>query len=221
MQAVDTEFLDTLASKAPVPGGGGASAYCGALAAALASMVGELTVGKKKFAAVEPQVKEALSRLEVLRSRLVGAIAADAEAFIPLSAAYGMPKDTPELAAAKNDALQAALVGACEIPLSIMRLCVDVLQECDFLAREGSRLAVSDAGVCAVFARAAVIGASLNVYINVSSIDDAARADAYKSQADELFTRGVAKADDIYNYVADAIGAPNVACNINTLPSQG
>jgi formiminotetrahydrofolate cyclodeaminase len=219
MQAVNTDFLDALASKAPVPGGGGASAYCGALAAALASMVGELTVGKKKFASVDPQVKEALGKLEVLRSRLVEAIAADAEVFTPLSAAYGMPKDTAEQLAAKNDALQSALVGACEVPLAIMQLCVDVLDECDFLAREGSRLAVSDAGVCAVFARAAVIGASLNVYINVSSIDDAARANAYKCQADELFARGVAKADDIYNYVADVISAPNVVCNIETLPS--
>jgi formiminotetrahydrofolate cyclodeaminase len=214
MQPVNTTFLDELASKAPVPGGGGAAAYCGALSAALASMVGELTVGKKKFAEIEPQVIGALGRLNILRSRLVEAIEADAEAFAPLAAAYGLPKETQEQREAKNAALQEALIGACEAPIAIMQLCVDVLEECDFLAHEGSRMAVSDAGASALLARAAIMAASLNVYINVSSIEDESLAAKYKQQTDELFTAGTNKADDIYNYVADALGAPNAETNI-------
>jgi formiminotetrahydrofolate cyclodeaminase len=95
-----------------------------------------------------------------------------------------------------------------------MQLCVDVLEECDFLAHEGSRMAVSDAGASALLARAAIMAASLNVYINVSSIEDESLAAKYKQQTDELFTAGTNKADDIYNYVADALGAPNAETNI-------
>ena len=111
---MDTSFVEELASAAPTPGGGGASAYCGALACALASMVGNLTVGKKTYAQVEPEVYMRLEKLADLRGRLLGLVGADAEAFGPLAEAYRMPKDTPEQLEAKQAAIQDALVGATE-----------------------------------------------------------------------------------------------------------
>ena len=202
---VDTTFIDKLASADPTPGGGGACAYCGALAAALGSMVGNLTVGKPKYAQVEERVKETLGELEALRVRLLELIDEDARAFAPLAAAYGMPRSTPEELAERDAALQSALVGATEAPLAIMNACVRVIELCDVMAHDGSRLAVSDAGVAAAFARAALMGASLNVYINVKSLADASAADAYRAQADALIAEYAAKAQATFDYVAQEV----------------
>ena len=117
---VDTKFIEARASKAPTPGGGGASAYAGALASALASMVGNLTVGKKKYADVEERMQAELVELADTREHLLALIDEDARAFEPLAAAYGMPKGSDEERAAQSAALQAALVDACEVPLEIM-----------------------------------------------------------------------------------------------------
>ena len=155
----DTTFIDQLASAAPTPGGGGASACVGALASALASMVGNLTVGKKTYADVEDDVRASLDRLAALRARLLALVDEDARAFEPLAAAYRLPKATPEEQAAKNAALQQALVGACDVPLAIMRAVAEVVDETEYLAHHGSRMARSDAGVAAAFARAASDGA--------------------------------------------------------------
>ena len=202
---VNTDFLDALASKAPTPGGGGAAAYAGALAAALTSMVGELTVGKKRYVEVEGQVRSELRELDVTRGRLVALIDADAAAFAPLAAAYGMPRETPEEQAAKDAALQAALVEACEVPLEIMRQCVLVAESCDFMARHGSVMAVSDAGAAAVLAKAALQAASLNVVINVGSMADAERAARYADEADMLLDAGCAQADAVFAYVMERL----------------
>ena len=202
---VDTTFLDELASKAPTPGGGGASAYVGAVAAALASMVGNLTVGKKTYAAVEPQVKEHLEQLEALRGDLLGLIDADAAAFKPLAAAYGLPKDTPEQKQAKEGALQAALHDACLVPLRIMEVCCAVLSEARFMAENGSKLAVSDAGASALLARAAAEAASLNVFINTGTMADRELAANFEKQADELIERANAEAELVGVLVMGAI----------------
>lgn len=203
---IDTSFLDELASSAPAPGGGGAAAYGGALAAALASMVGNLTVGKKRYADVEDDVRASLERLDGLRGRLVSLIDEDARAFEPLAAAYRMPKETPEEAQAKEEALQNALGAACDVPLEIMACCVEVIGECGFMARNGSRLAVSDAGVGVAFAKAALLGASLNVYVNAGSMSDAERAARYRTRADGLVEQGSASAEAVYAYVVRQTG---------------
>ncbi len=203
---VSTEFIEALASKEPTPGGGGASAYAGALASALASMVGNLTVGKKKYADVEKRVQSELLELADTRLRLLELIDADAAAFAPLAAAYGMPRGTDEEAAAQKAALQAALVDACEVPLEIMRQCVQVVESCVFLAKHGSVLAVSDAGAGAVLAKAALLAASLNVRINIASMDDAVRAEAYREEMEELIAAGSALADDVYADVVERLG---------------
>lgn len=202
----DFSFIDDLASSAPTPGGGGGAAYAGAIAAALASMVGNLTVGKKRYAAVEGDVQAALKRLESARACLVDLVDEDACAFLPLAQAYRMPKDTPEQAAAKDAALQAALVGACEAPLAIVRQCSYVVAECDFLAREGSRLAVSDAGAAVMLACAAAHAASLNVFVNARSMADEAQAARYCEEARSLLAETDAQADAVQEYVIREIG---------------
>lgn len=198
---IDTTFIDELASSSPVPGGGGASAYVGALATAAAAMVGNLTVGKKTYADVEEEVQSSLARLDALRVRLVELVEEDARAFEPLSATYRMPKGTPEEAASRNEAMQTALVGACEVPLEIMRKVAKTVDEIDYLAYHGSKLARSDAGVAAVFARAAIDGASLNVFINVASMQDAALADRFRSEAEALIEDVRTRCDDLFDYV--------------------
>ncbi|MEG2459231.1 MAG: cyclodeaminase/cyclohydrolase family protein [Raoultibacter sp.] len=202
---IDREFIDALASKAATPGGGGASAYCGALASALASMVGNLTVGKKKYAAVEAEVYVTLERLADVRERLLEQIEEDAAAFAPLAAAYGLPRATPQECAAKEAALQLALVDACEVPLAIMRNCGIVIELADFLAYNGSRLALSDVGVAVLFAKAALQGASLNVFINVASLSDPQLAQRFSAEATELIATHSAKADQLYRYVLEEI----------------
>ena len=200
---VDTRFVEELASAAPAPGGGGASAYVGALAAALASMVGNLTVGKKTYAEVE--VMHHLEELKGLRSRLIELVDADARAFEPLAAAYRMPKGTPEELSAKQEAIQRALVGATEVPLEIMRTVARVVGHADYLAHHGSRMARSDAGVSAAFARAAVDGASLNVYINAASMDDAGRARRVREEASAIASTTRERCDELFDFVVKEV----------------
>ena len=202
---INQDFINELASKAPTPGGGGASAYCGALATALASMVGNLTVGKKTYAAVEDEVKEALAQLEEQRNKFVELIDKDAQAFKPLSRAYRLPRATSEELAHKNKVMQQALVGATEVPLEIMEICAQVITTSKFLAHNGSRLALSDVGVAVLFAKAALKGASLNVYANASSLANEAQARSYIQQADCLIEEYGALADELYEYVIKEI----------------
>lgn len=201
----DTSFIDELASAAPTPGGGGASAYAGALAASLASMVGNLTVGKKTYADVEDEVRASLARLDALRARLVALVDEDARAFEPLAAAYRLPKATPEEQAAKNAALQQALVGASDVPLAIMRAVADVVDAADYLAHHGSKMARSDAGVAAAFARAASDGASLNIFINAASMDDPAQAARYRGEAESLAARTRERCDELFDFVKTSV----------------
>ena len=200
---INQDFINELASKAPTPGGGGA--YCGALATALASMVGNLTVGKKTYAAVEDEVKEALAQLEEQRNKFVELIDKDAQAFEPLSRAYRLPRATSEELAHKNKVMQQALVGATEVPLEIMEICAQVITTSKFLAHNGSRLALSDVGVAVLFAKAALKGASLNVYANASSMANEAQARSYIQQADCLIEEYGALADELYEYVIKEI----------------
>ena len=202
---MDTQFLDELASKAPTPGGGGAAAYAGALAAALAAMVGNLTIGKKKYAAVEGHVRMAVDDLDAMRRQLVDLIDADARAFGPLAACYGMPRDTEEERAARDVAMQDALVDAIEVPLEIMGVCLEVLEECDYLAENGSRLALSDVGCAVALGRAAVHAASLNVVINVKSVADQVRASNYRDRMNALIRKADELHDKIYPAVIEAI----------------
>ncbi len=202
---LDTTFIDELASSAPTPGGGGASAYCGALAAALASMVGNLTVGKKTYADVEDEVKEHLAALAQLQEMLLDLVEADAKAFAPMAAAYRMPKDTPEQQEAKHQALQLALAGAAETPITIMRTAAVVLDHAEFLAHKGSRLARSDIGTAVVLVQAAVEGASLYVFANVSAMEDADLAQQLREEAEALAAQTRVRCNELFEFVKQSV----------------
>ena len=191
-------FLEDLAGSAPAPGGGGAAALMGAAGAALGNMVGSLTVGKKKYAAVEADILILNRRAVALRKRLEGLVQADADAFTPLAAAYKLPKETPEQQAHKAAVLEAALEGACAVPLEIMSACCEGIALAAEYAEKGSVMAVSDAGCAALFCKAALQAAGLNVSINTRLMADNARATALNTQADAMLAEFVPQADQIY-----------------------
>ncbi|MCF0131634.1 MAG: cyclodeaminase/cyclohydrolase family protein [Pseudobutyrivibrio sp.] len=196
-----SQFTDVLSTKEPVPGGGGASAYVGAIGVALGNMVGSLTVGKKKYADVEAEIIELNQRSAELRLKLERLVERDAEVFYPLSLAYGMPKDTPQEAAEKERVLQAALVDAALVPLEIVRVSVEALELIEIYAKKGSVIAVSDAGCAAAFCKAAMEGAKLNVLINTKLMKDEELRAKTEAELDELVLQGSAKADEIYSFV--------------------
>lgn len=196
-----TEFTELLASKAPAPGGGGASALVAAIGISLGDMVGELTTGKKKYADVEEDIQSLMQRAQALRVRFLELIDADAEGFVPLSKAYGIPKDDPT----RDETMEKALRVACEPPMDIMRACCEALEVTEEFAEKGSRLAVSDAGCAAVFCKAALKGASLNIFINTKSMKDRDYAQALEAEADQMLKDYTAKADAIFASVEQAI----------------
>ena len=195
------QFLAELAGKAPTPGGGGASALAGAAGVALGNMVGSLTVGKKKYAAVEADIQALNARAEALRGELEALVQADAEAFAPLAAAYGLPKDTPEQAAHKAAVLEKALDAACAVPLQIMEKCAEGITLAEEYAAKGSVLAVSDAGCAATLCKAALLAASLNVFINTKLMTDRSCAGALDARADSLLNEFVPRADAVFESV--------------------
>ena len=192
------QFLAELAGKAPTPGGGGASALVGAAGVALGNMVGSLTTGKKKYATVEAGIQALNARAEALRGELEALVQADAEAFAPLAAAYGLPKDTPEQAAHKAAVLEKALDAACAVPLQIMEKCAEGIALAEEYAAKGSVMAVSDAGCAAVLCKAALQAASLNVFINTKLMADRSRAAALDAKADNLLNEFVPRADAVF-----------------------
>ena len=191
------EFSEVLASKAPVPGGGGASALVGAVGTALGAMVGSLTVGKKKYADVETEIYDLMDKAAAIQSELLRLVDQDAVAFEPLSKAYGIPKDDPE----RPRIMEAALKLACSVPMDIMRACCKAIDLQAEFAAKGSALAISDAGVGVVFCKSALMGASLNVFINTKSMTDKAYAADIEKEADELLEIYCKKADEVYNSV--------------------
>ncbi|MCC8074681.1 MAG: cyclodeaminase/cyclohydrolase family protein [Clostridiales bacterium] len=195
------QFLTELAGKAPTPGGGGAAALVGALGVALGNMVGNLTTGKKKYAAVEEDIQRLNAKAEALRRELEELVTADAEAFAPLSKAYGLPKSTPEEIAYKEQVMEAALEDACAVPMKIMMRCCDALDLIEEYAEKGSVMAVSDAGCAAVLCKAALQAASLNVFINTKAMQDRNRANQLNLEADILLSNYQPKADAIFDRV--------------------
>ncbi len=197
------KFTLELASSAPTPGGGGASALAGALAASLSGMVCALTRGKRRYAAFEEDIKRLGAEAEECRSSLLALVDADAEAFAPLAEAYRIPKDDP----ARDRLMEPALVAACEPPLAIMRLCGRVIGLCAELAEKGSAMAISDVGVSAALARAALMGASLNVFINAGSMRDREAAAELQSEAEKLIELNAPEAERVFRNVRERLGS--------------
>ena len=190
-------FLGELASGSPTPGGGSVAALCGALGAALNSMVANLTIGKKKYADYDAEMKEALAGAETLRLELTQMIDEDAAVFNKVMVALKMPKETDAEKASRKTALQQALVDAATVPLAVMEMCVGVIRMAKPVAEHGNVNAVSDAGVAALVARAGVHAAGLNVRINLGGI----RAEEHQEFAAKATTA-----------IADLGGEADLAC---------
>ncbi|MBN7771894.1 cyclodeaminase/cyclohydrolase family protein [Clostridium aminobutyricum] len=192
------DFVKVLASKAPVPGGGGAAALVGAVGTALGNMVASLTVGKKKYEDVEEQMHLMKTKCDRLQEEFLGLVMKDAQVFEPLSKAYGMPNETPEQQEEKTRVMEAALREACSVPLEIMKKCCVTIELHREFASKGSALAISDAGVGVVFCKAALQGAGLNVFINTKAMKDRAYAEKVNAETKTLLIKYEAMADEIY-----------------------
>jgi len=200
MKLVDqscADFVEALASKAPVPGGGGASALVGAVGIALGNMVGNLTVGKKKYADVEADVIALMEKASALQSELLRLVDEDAVVFEPLSKAYGIPKDDPN----RDDIMEKCLKDAAGVPMRIMRLTCEAIGLHREFADKGSALAVSDAGTGVVFCWAAMYGAALNVKVNTKYMKDREYADKLDAEVSELMDKYWKIADEVYEDV--------------------
>lgn len=195
------EWVDELSSKAPVPGGGGASALGGALGAALGQMVANLTVGKKKYAEVQEEIMRGLASLGRLQGELLELADRDAQVFAPLAEAYKLPTETEEQKDEKDKIMESRLLDASLVPMEMMEKVIEILDILEFLEEKGSRMAVSDVGVAVQFARAALNGAVMNVYINTKSMKNREQAEALNEKAGQMIDSGTKKADEIYDRV--------------------
>ena len=196
------EFTEKLASREPVPGGGGASALVAAIGIALGNMVGSLTVGKKRYADIEPQMLQWMSQADVLRQEALRLVEADAEAFLPLSDVYRLPKDDPE----RGTRMEEALHNAAAVPMSILKLSEEALDLLTLFADNGSKLAISDAATGAVVCKAAAYGAWINLKVNTASMKDRDTAVKLEEEGLAIKEKCETEADAIYNKVMERIG---------------
>lgn len=194
---VTEEFLTKLSSKEPVPGGGGVSALVAALSAALCSMVGNLTSGKKKYAEYQNDIERIIAEACIRRDSLYSFIEKDAKAFEPLSKAYSIPKDQED----RDEILEVALKDAASAPLLLLEEINDLCPLFSELVVKGSKLAVSDVGVAATLARAAAEGAVLNVYINTRLMKDKDTAILMANKANDLVSTISCECERVYDQV--------------------
>lgn len=188
-------FVAAVAANTPAPGGGSVSAHVGALSAALAQMVAGLTIGRKKYAAVEPDMREMALQAAALGNELSALVTRDGDAYGVVMDAYKLPKETDEQRAARTMAIDDALVGAAQVPLDTARACAAVAALAELAAVKGNSNAASDAGVAALLAQAACRGAVYNVRINVASLSDTSRGDALARDAAQVLAKATLHAD--------------------------
>lgn len=177
-----SDFTEALASRAPVPGGGGAAALTGALGAALCSMAGNLTLGRKKYAAVEADIQKLVAEGDAVRSRLLELVDEDAAVFEPLAKAYSIPKGSPD----RDETLETVTLGACAAPLEMMRCCCRAIGLLEEMLDKGSAMLISDVGCGALCCAAALESAGLNVFVNTRTLKDRAEAVKLEAEADGM-----------------------------------
>lgn len=195
------KFVDETFSKAPVPGGGGVAALVGSIGVALSGMVCNLTTGKKKYAMYEDDIQRIIKDAEKLKSDLLSLIDKDAENFYPLSQCYGLPANTDEERAIKEEKMQTALKVAITAPIEIVKISYRAIKLHEELATKGSKLAVSDVGCGVLCLKAAMESGWLNVMINLKSIHDEKFIEAIEAELLPLIDAGEKLADDIYEDV--------------------
>ncbi|MBN1887912.1 MAG: glutamate formimidoyltransferase [Thermoflexales bacterium] len=199
-------FLDAVAAGSPTPGGGAVSALAGALAAALTAMVARLTAAKPKYADVHPQMQEALARVEALRGQLTRAIEQDNAAFDRVMEAYRLPRRSAEEKAARFVAVQLATMGAARVPLETMHLAVQALEAALVVAELGNPSSMTDVGVAAHLARAAALGAALNVRVNLAALEGREHLGSLSEQVETLCARAAELAGRVVEVVEKRAG---------------
>lgn len=199
------EFIDKLASKEAVPGGGGASALVGAIGMAMGMMVGNLTVGKEKYKDVETDILYLLTKSDDVLVRLENLVDQDAEAFKPLAYAYSLPSETEEEKKQKSIVLQEALIDAIEVPLAVLQAACDAAVLLADYVEKGSRLAISDVGVGAACCLAAMQGARLSVLINLRLLEDQTVKEKYREKLESLYGNGIDLAKQVYDLAEGCI----------------
>ena len=195
------EFIDKVTGNDPVPGGGSVSALNGSLAASLAAMVANLTVGRKKYAEVNDEMEELSARLTGLSAQLLNDVDRDAEAYDRVFAAFKLPKETNEEKAVRTEAIQRETKYAAQVPMEVARTAHAMLPLIDTVARKGNSNAVTDACVAMMCARTAVLGALLNVRINLTSITDEAFVKEMSAEAERLERETLAAEQQVLEYV--------------------
>jgi glutamate formiminotransferase/formiminotetrahydrofolate cyclodeaminase len=199
-------FVASVASSNPVPGGGSVAAHAGALAAALAQMVAGLTVGKKKYAAVDAEMRETALQAAALGNQLAALVKRDAEAYALVSDAYKLPKEPADAAAHRSETVTNALLKAAEVPLETARAALEVAKLAAVVAEKGNTNAVTDAGVAALLAAASAKGAAYNVRVNVQALEDKSKGEALAREASALATKAGEIADRTAAIVERALG---------------
>jgi formiminotetrahydrofolate cyclodeaminase len=194
-------YLDTLASKSATPGGGSAAALMGAQAAALTSMVCNLTIGKPKYAEVETEMQALLEKSETLRENFTNMIKADVDVFNRLMATYSLPKETDDEKLTRSAAIQVVLKDATDVPLACAKACAEIITLSRIAAEKGSSAVISDAGVAVMSGYAALKSAALNVYINAASLKDRDFAEAKLSELTDILDGAEIASQEIYDLV--------------------
>ncbi|AEE13289.1 cyclodeaminase/cyclohydrolase family protein [Porphyromonas asaccharolytica] len=197
-------FLDTTAGKDPVPGGGSISALCGSIAAALTEMVAGLTIGKKKYAEVEEQMKQLVERVQEIRHQLILDVDRDSEAYNVVFAAFQMPKETDEQKAARSAQIQEATKIAANVPMEVARRVYSLLSDIEEVVSNGNQNAVTDGCVAMMSARNAIIGALFNVRINLTSIKDEQYVADMTAEADRLEREVIEREAKVIEYTKEA-----------------
>jgi len=195
------EFLLITAGNDPVPGGGSVSALCASLSAALGQMVAQLTIGKKKYVDVEENMKEMAAVFNSCLDEFAQYIDNDSEAYDAVFSAFQLPKETDEEKAARTLKIQEATKTAAEIPLQVAQKACKVMDFIRIVAKTGNRNAVTDACVAMMCARTAVLGALLNVRINLSSIHNAEFVDSLKKEADRIEKETIEKESQLLEWI--------------------
>ena len=197
-------LLDVTAGKDPVPGGGSISALSGSIAAALTEMVAGLTIGKKKYAEVEEQMKELVERVQKIRQQLILDVDRDSEAYNVVFAAFQMPKETDEEKAARSAQIQEATKIAANVPMEVARRVYSLLSDIEEVVSNGNQNAVTDGSVAMMSARNAIIGALFNVRINLTSIKDEQFVADMTAEADRLEREVIEREAKVIEYTKEA-----------------
>ncbi len=200
-----TEFVNLMASDTPAPGGGSTAALQGALGTALTAMVAALTVGKKKYADIQPLAEATEQKAQELKAQFIDVMDRDTEAFNAVSAVFTMPKGTDEEQAARKAAMQEALKACTKTPFEMMTLAAEALAVIEPAVGKLNASAASDLGCAVLSLKAAIQGAWLNVLINIGGIHDEDFAQSYRQQGEALLDKNLALADKIYQQILTSL----------------